>query len=104
MKFFVPTTKDDNQAEELYEVIKKSVQVTMGIDIGSQRIFALTCFKKGKEYQVEVGKPDPATGDTVMAILESFTYLVCTPNRGVLRGIPVLYGKQDVLSVTYFKP
>lgn len=103
MKFFVPTTKDDKQAEELYASIKKFAQEAMGSGIGSQRIFALTCFKKGKEYQVEVGKPDPATGETVMAILEFFTYLVCTPNRGVLRGWPVLYRKEEVLFVTYFE-
>jgi hypothetical protein len=30
-------------------------------------------------------------------------YLVCTPNRGVLRGMPLLVGKGDALQVEDFR-
>ena len=55
-----------------------------------------------KDYCVEVGKPDPRNGELVIAILESITYLVCTPNRGVLRGMPILIGKSELKDIADF--
>jgi hypothetical protein len=34
-------------------------------------------------------------GEIVVAILESNAYLVCTPNRGVLRDVPMMVGKHE---------
>ena len=52
---------------------------------------------------MEVGKPDPHNHELALVILESTTYLVCTPNRGVVRGIPILVGKDKVEKTTDFE-
>ena len=69
---------------------------------------------EGKSYDVEVGKPDPRIGEVVIAILETVKtqedtlpprpYLICTPNRGVMRGEPILIGRDEVLYATDFEP
>lgn len=41
----------------------------------------------------EVCSEHALTGEPVFAILESNSYLLCTPNRGVLGGTPVLAGR-----------
>ena len=41
--------------------------------------------------------------EEVVAILESYTYLVCTYNRGVFRGEPVLVGKEEVKKIINFE-
>jgi hypothetical protein len=40
----------------------------------------------------------------VIAILETnaMAYLICTPNRGVLRGMPYFVRKDEVLSIVDF--
>ena len=39
----------------------------------------------------------------VVAILESYTYLVCTYNRGVFGGEPVIVGKEEVKKIIDFE-
>jgi len=50
-----------------------------------------------------LGKPDDRVNEEVIAILESYTYLVCTHNRGVFRGEPVLVGKEEVTVIIDFE-
>jgi len=95
MKFFIPAEPDAAKAEELYEAIKKFAKDTMGWQITSRRIFRLTFHDKGKECQAEVGKQTPMNGEIVVAILESNTYLVCTPNLGVCRDMPMMVGNDE---------
>jgi len=40
----------------------------------------------------------------VLAILESNAYLICTPNRGGLRGESILVGKDEVSFIADFAP
>ena len=57
----------------------------------------------GKSMVAEVGKSDPFIGEEpIMVILESNAFLVCTPNRGVLRGMPILVGTEEIIKVTDF--
>ena len=56
-----------------------------------------------KKYYSEVGKPDDRVNEEVVAILESYTYLVCTYNRGVFGGEPVLVGKEEVKKIIDFE-
>jgi hypothetical protein len=102
MKFFIPTAKDDTKGEELYEAITKFAQETTGWKISNRRIFSIDYFHEHKEYHVEVGKPDPMIGEVVMAILESKAFLVCTPNRGVVRGMPILVGINEATDIIDF--
>lgn len=96
MRFFIPAVKDEADAEMVWEATKKFAEEMLGWDISERRIFSIAYRHEGKDYHVEVGKPDPRSHELVVAILESTTYLVCTPNRGVVRGIPILVGQDKV--------
>lgn len=96
MKFFVPTENDPEKAEELYQAIKKFAAETKGWAIGERRIRSITFRDGGYIVQALVGRPEPSKGGIVIAILESENYLVCTRDRGVLKGEPVMVGKHEV--------
>ena len=102
MKFFIPKAKDDAQAQEVWKSVKKFAEDTLDWEVSDRRIFSITYHKHGKDYYVEVGKSDPRNEELVIAILESVTYLVCTPNRGVLRGMPILIGQSELKDITDF--
>jgi len=104
MDFFVPEAKDDIQAEEVYISIAKFIQAP----VYDERIWKLSWRHSGTDMGCEVGKPLPSyyrTGsEPVLAIFDCGNYFkVCTPNRGGLRGEPVLAGKDLYSSATYFK-
>ena len=103
MRFFIPAAKDETQAEEVWGAIKKFAEETLGWEISDRRIFSIAYQRQDKDYLVEVGKPDPRNNELVIAILKSNTYLVCTPNRGVVRGIPILVGQDKVEKTTDFQ-
>ena len=101
-KFFIPKAKDDAQAQEVWKSVKKFAEETLDWEVSDRRIFSIAYQKHGEDYCAEVGKPDPRNGELVVAILESITYLICTPNRGVLRGMPLLIGKSELTDITDF--
>jgi len=104
MKFFIPTITDPQTLNETYEGIKKFVSQEMGDVITKRRIFSIDCLHNMKEYHAEVGKKDQDTGEIICAILESDRmYYVCTPDRGVLRGMPLLTGRNEIRLVTEFE-
>lgn len=103
MKFFVPAAEDEKEASSVYDAIVKFAKETTGWEIGPERIFAIDYVHNGKRYYAEVGKVEQCTGDLVLAILKSNAYLVCTVNRGGLRGLPILVGHEEVRSVKYFE-
>jgi hypothetical protein len=45
-----------------------------------------------------------ATTPKQLVILESNAYLVCTENRGVMRGEPILVGHEEAVTVVDFDP
>ncbi len=102
MKFFVPHTTDDKQAEEVFESIRKFAETTTGWEMSSRRIFSLDYMHNSKTYHSEVGKLEREIGEPVIAILESTTYLVCTGSRGVVRGLPILVGMSEAFNVVDF--
>ena len=102
MKFFIPAAKDDEQAESVYSGIKKFAQENTGWSIYEDRIFAIKYKHEGKDYFATVGETENRTDDVVLAILKSTTYLVCTKNRGGVRGNPILVGINEVTSIDYF--
>lgn len=106
MRFFIPSVKDDQLAEEMLGSIKKHLKATSGFDVTDRRIFRIEHKHYGEKYVVEVGQPHPVTRETVFAILEAPAmnlFLVCTPNRAVLGGDPILVGQKEVYSVTDFE-
>ena len=102
MKFFVPSAENENEAEDTYQATRKFA-VENCWPVTDRRIQAIGFRDKGRSVTAEVGKIEPITGETVVAIFESRAYLVCTPNRGVLRGMPILVGRHEISSVTDFE-
>ena len=97
------------EIEDVREGIRKFVEENMG-KVNSREIKAIWIHPRFEhkrihdDIKIEVGKHlDSRISDTpnekVMAIFESNAFLVCTHNRGALRGIPYLYGKEEVYKV-----
>jgi len=105
MKFFIPLAEDKDQEARVYESIKKFLKDELGTVASGRKVFSLHYKHNGKNYMAEVGKDEEPDGELVIAILyeeQRNLYHVCTPNRGVARGMSILVGAHDVLSVTDF--
>ncbi len=105
MKFFVPAAEDAVQTADVYAAFAKFVNAEIRIE----RIWKLRWQHNGMDMACEVGQPLPkyfGMGDEpVLAIFDcDRLYKICTPNRGGLRGEPVMAGKDEFSSVTYFDP
>ena len=103
MKFFVPEAENETEALSVWKATRKFAEETLGWKVSERRIFSISYRHDGKKYYVEVGKPDPRIREIVLVILESDTYLVCTPNRGVLRGMPILVGRNEAEKIRDFQ-
>ena len=95
MQFFVPDPADPAKAERLYASIK-AFAVSQNDSVQERRIYGLTYRHNSKQYNVKVGDIHPLNGEQVIAIFRqerlSGCYLICTANRGVVRGGPILAG------------
>jgi hypothetical protein len=91
-EFFVPHTETPEQAEEVWEATKRFAEEQLGWGISERRIFRVEYTHDGKDEEAEVGKTERRQKEPVMVILESQSYLVCTPTRGVAKGEPILIG------------
>jgi hypothetical protein len=106
--FFVQDAPDGTKAEQLYESIRAfNLKQAPGWTITDRRIYQLDYTHKGRDYRSRVGAQERGIGEPVFAILEATSgverlYFVCTPNRGVLRGGPILVGGREVRAVTDF--
>jgi hypothetical protein len=99
MKFFLPVAKDAAEAERVYEGIRKFHTEQMGASLSARRIYSLRGTHNGKRFTATVGQPFESLGEVVIAILLDETrqcYLICTPNRGVLRDMPYLSGNNEI--------
>jgi len=99
MKFFVPAAKDATQAEEVYEGICKFNSEQMWATISPRRIYRVTGVHDGKPFTATVGEQFERLRELVVAILLDTSrdvYLICTPNRGVIRGEPYLSGAHEI--------
>lgn len=106
MKFFVPATENEAQAEKVLSSIKKFLEEELGAVTDTRRIFNLLFIHNGKQHYAEIGKFDDVSGEPIIAILHEpkrQIYHICTPNRGVLRGMSILVGAQSVRSSEDFE-
>lgn len=94
---------DDTEAQVVWDATKRFAEDSLGWVVSDRRIFSIGYQHEGSQYHAEVGKPDPRIGEIVIAILESNSYLVCTQNRGVVRGMPILVGREQENEVTEFQ-
>ena len=102
--FFVPwSDSNGNDAEGTYARIRDTAHTGTGQEPQPQRIFKLWFRQDGADVEVEVGKPDPAGGRTVLAILDlgrGSPYLIHSSSRkGSEKQILV---EKPVYSVTEF--
>ena len=103
MKFFIPHAKDENQTKDVYDSIIKYAKKTLEWDIDEKaKIREIEYMHNEKIHRAEVGKNNKLNGEEVIAILKSNAYLVCTPNRGVIRGLPILVGEKEIKHIEYF--
>ncbi len=102
MKFFIPLAEDDAQAER---VISATSEFTKHV-IPSPRIYSIEYEHHDKRMKATVGEnPDSYYQEIgpVICILGNDNLLaVCTRDRGVARGEPILVGRQSVVSISYF--
>lgn len=97
MKLFIPGTETAEKAEEAYEAIRTFAAQSMGWAIRDRRIRSITFRDRRKQVQATVGRGEPFKRmETVIAIFESNTYLVCTTSKGVLKGVPYTIDKSEV--------
>lgn len=101
MKFFIPATKTDAEADVVLEAIAKFNSVPLP----DRRIARLIFTHNGIEYETEVGKPAPSyfkADGPVIAILGRDPLCVCLAERGVLRGSPIYVGAKSIRVIEYF--
>lgn len=103
MKFFIPHVTGSEQEEMVYSKIKSNAHERTGWDIHKERMFILEYTFEGTKYIAEVGKIEKRQGEEVLAILSSSTYLICSRNRGVIRGGPIIVGRSEVTRVENFE-
>lgn len=102
MKFFIPYASDEAEAESVWNSCREWAIQNCG-EVKRDKIFRVDYLHEGERLFAEVGQPEPRTGEMVIAILDSFTYLVCTPNRGVIRGGPILVGHHESIGIQRFE-
>ena len=96
MKSFLPYAQSPEIVEQTYEAIQRFAKENLGREISDRRIFRIEYSHNGKDHKAGVGTPTDITGEEVIVTLESNAFLLCTPNRGVLRGESILVGTNEV--------
>ncbi|WP_234733190.1 hypothetical protein [Tellurirhabdus bombi] len=102
MKFFVPATKDNKEAENVYSILQKKIRQA-NYKPTDARVYSITFEDNGQELTETVGKSSPIAHENVVAIFETEDiYLICTTNRGILRGLPIAAGKWAITRAELF--
>lgn len=101
---------DANARDEIIQACVKHAEQSLGTTILRTDIVRMSVrshkYKSSVDIEVEGDFPEKISdspGEKVVAILESkigARFLVITPNRGAIRGIPYLFGEQDVIPNT----
>jgi len=105
MKFFIPEAQSAEEAAKVYSAIKAHLRQGLGARFAGRMIRSLHWQHDGKKYEAEVGKCTSFNDEIVIAILyepKRNLYHVCTPTRGVLRGMSILAGGHSVFTVADF--
>ena len=104
MRFFVPGCDEDQvKSAEVWESVQRFAEQTLGWAVSSRKIYKLDYIHDQKTRLDRVGSLASGNREEVIAILESNAYLVCTANRGVLRGMPMLVGTDEVIRAEDFE-
>jgi hypothetical protein len=103
MNFFCPKIGNNSELET-YENLKKFVEDWLGKKSTSRKIHTIDYEHNGKTYHAEVDGIALVNAERIYAIFEfdDGSFCVCTENRGVKKGYPLLVGKIDCISVRDF--
>jgi HEAT repeat protein len=107
VKFFVPPHKPgDTSSEAAYNAIKGyTVQTDPATaDFDERRIYAVEYKHNGRMYSAQVGQTEERTKELIHAILGCGPdlVLICTTNRGAMKGYPIFVGKDEIISIVEF--
>jgi len=103
MKFFIPKADVSSDPEKIIIAIADFIQT----DIPERKIYSIEYNHNSYSMRAEVGKSvDKYYQESVplvIAILRRGNiYCICTPNRGVTGGEPILVGESYVTKIEYF--
>lgn len=94
MKFYVPHTNGEKEAEKIWTGVRAFL-IEQGLSTTERRIRKVYFRQNGSDYEAEVGKMFGDLREEAIIILEAahrkLIYL-CTPNRGIVCGDPYLIG------------
>jgi hypothetical protein len=89
MKFFMPLTTNDVQAERIHRRIADRLK-GMGRSLSPSRVSRVVYERDGKMSNEAVGSPSD-NGEIVLAIFkDEIGYNICTYSRGVVWGNPMM--------------
>jgi len=73
-------------------------------DFDKRLIYAVEYNHNGKRYLAQVGQVEERTSELIHAILGCGPdlVLICTTNRGAMKGYPIFVGKDEIAAVTEF--
>jgi hypothetical protein len=100
--FYVPGAVNAGQSEQSYADIIRSAEGNTGQKVRQRRILRIEFEHEGSQHTAQVGQSADFNGEMVFAILEADAYLICTTNRGTLRGAPVIVDRESVQVVEEF--
>lgn len=95
-----------------FEMLRRKLEQTYQERVSGRRIKAIRV-NSGHRWQpplyIEVGQPcahltPDGPPELVMAIFESRSFLVCTPDHGIDRGAPHIFTRTDVRQVVDMEP
>ena len=99
-------------SQDEFEKLRRKLEEMFDERVSDRRILALR-INSGYRWQpplyVEVGQccasltPDEPP-EMIVAIFESRSFLVCTPDHGVENGSPFIFTRDDVKQVIFMKP
>lgn len=99
--FFIPAAEGAAETDQVYDAIVKFNQLT-----DPERFYSLNYRHEGSPRVATVGTRHYLCGEVVLAILkekqEGAQFLICTANRGVVRGVGIMIRADSALTATRF--
>lgn len=99
--FFIPYSEDREEAESAWQSVKAFME-RQGFRVKDRRIYAMAYSHNKKACYDRVGGRDRYGMEEILVLLDAYAvYLCCTPNRGVVRGEPILTGLEGTHVVEF---
>ena len=103
--FFIPGLADASQAaEDAYVQLREEVEADTGLRPCARRILQLWSRRGGVDCLTEVGRPDPVSGGTVLAIFDVGPHQPFVVHVGAAEGAICEVLSSHAYSVTEFEP